>query len=50
MKSKNINHFKPIVSIRISKYLLTKIDEKAKEENKTRSYIINQILKTHTTR
>ena len=32
MKIKNKNHFKPIVNVRISRFLLRKIDELAKEK------------------
>ncbi|MDX8337455.1 ribbon-helix-helix domain-containing protein [Candidatus Cetobacterium colombiensis] len=50
MKTTTQNLFKPIVSIRIPKKLLQKIDEKAKEKNTTRSFIINQMLKQCTDR
>ncbi|WP_366099782.1 ribbon-helix-helix protein, CopG family [uncultured Cetobacterium sp.] len=50
MKNKNNNHFKPIISIRISRFLLTKIDELAKEKKKTRSSLINDMIKSYTDR
>lgn len=45
MKNEKDYTFKPIISLRISRNLLLKLDKKAKEEKKTRSYMINKILK-----
>lgn len=44
MKNEKDYSFKPIISLRISRKLLLKLDKKAKEEKKTRSYMINKIL------
>lgn len=46
MKNEKTYPFKPIISLRISGKLLQLIDKKAKEENTTRSHMINKILKT----
>jgi len=43
MKNEKDYSFKPIISLRISRKLLLKLDKKAKEK-KTRSYMINKIL------
>ena len=48
MEKKKVYPFKSIISLRISGKLLKQIDEKAKEKNKTRSYIINELLKNYT--
>lgn len=48
MEEKKTYPFKSIISLRISGKLLKQIDKKAKEEKKTRSYIINELLKAHT--
>lgn len=49
MKNEKDYSFKPIISLRIPRKLLIQIDKKAKEENKSRSYIITEFLKSMTT-
>ncbi|MGL5202277.1 MAG: hypothetical protein ACRCZO_03950 [Cetobacterium sp.] len=46
-KKENSIYFKPIVTFRISKKTLEKLEEKAKIENKTRTQLLIQIINRH---
>lgn len=46
MKEKKVYPFTSMISLRISGKLLKQIDKKAKENKKSRSHIIKEVLKS----